>query len=287
MAMSQDTLSTGWTPQLGSRSLALGFFYWLTFLLVLEPGNVAGALDAGSRLDWAQEAMRILGASLLGCAVTPILLEQVRRFPVEGDHWRRHAVLQIAACAIVAALLIAISCVLADWLLRSEHRPFGLALVQELVANGLLVAFSVACFVALLHAIRFFRQAQSSKSATSAAFPAFISIKTRGRLTRVDVRDVDWIEAQGNYLALHAGATVHLLRESMARMEARLDPACFVRIHRRVIVAADRVRSVVPVAAGDANVLLKDGTALRLSRTYHDRVGALASSASGTDLSHT
>jgi hypothetical protein len=275
MAMSQNTLSAGSAPTTVSRALALGFLYWLTFLLVLEPGNVAGAMDSGNRLDWVQEILRILGASLLGAAVTPVLLEQVRRFPVEGVHWRRRAVLQIAACGIVAAVLVAISCILADWFLRSEHRPIGLALVQELISNGLLVAFSIAGFVALLHAVRFLRQAQNPKSELS--FPAFISIQTRGRLTRLDVRDIDWIEAQGNYLALHAGDAVHLLRDSMARMETRLDPACFIRIHRRTIVAVDRVREVAPLAAGDATVFLKNGAELRLSRTYHDRVAALTS----------
>ena len=269
--MSQNTLSA---PRFDVRVLALGFLYWLTFLLVLEPDNIARALHAGSPLQWSEEVVRILGASLLGCAITPILLEQVRRFPVEGAHWGRRVFLQIIGCGAVAAVLIALSCVLADWFLRSEHRPIATALGQEMISNGLLLAFTVAAFVAILHAIRLVRQtAQRSENAAPA--DGFIPVRTRGRLTLVDIEEIDWIEAQGNYLALHAGGAIHLVRESLARLEARLDPSRFVRIHRGTIVAVDRVRSITPVAAGDANVTLKDGAILRASRTYRDRIDTL------------
>ena len=273
--MSQNTLAASLEPRTGMRVLAFGFLYWLTFLLVLEPDNIARAVHAGSHLDWSEEIVRILGASLLGSAVTPVLLEQVRRFPVEGAHWGRRVILQVAGCAMVAAVLIAISCVLAEWFLRSEHRPIGVALGQELIANGFLLAFTVAAFVAVLHAVRLFRQVQGAKAAVSDQPVAFIPVKTRGRLTLVDIDEVDWIESQGNYLALHTGDAVHLIRDSLAAMEARLDPVRFIRIHRGTIVAADRVRSIAPVAAGDANVHLKDGTTLRASRTYRDRIDAL------------
>ena len=271
--MSQNTL-----PELkfDVRVLALGFLYWLTFLLVLEPDNIVRTLRAGHQLDWSEEIVRILGASLLGCAVTPILLEQVRRFPVEGVHWGRRAILQIAGCGAVATVLIALSCVLAGWFLRSEHRPMGTALGQEMISNGLLLAFTVAAFVAILHAIRLVRQTQTAPHPeTVASGNGFIPVKTRGRLTLVDIEEIDWIEAQGNYLAVHTGGAVHLVRESLARMETRLDPSRFVRVHRGVIVAVDRVRSITPVAAGDANLILKNGATLRASRTYRDRLDAV------------
>jgi two-component system LytT family response regulator len=84
----------------------------------------------------------------------------------------------------------------------------------------------------------------------------------------VDLDAVDWIETQGNYQALHVGAATHLLRETSERLEARLDPARFVRIHRRAIVAVGRVRKMEPLANGDANVHLSNGAELRLSRRH-------------------
>jgi hypothetical protein len=255
------------------RMLGIGFLFWLAFLLALEPDNV---IRAGAHLEWSQEMTRILGASLLGSAATPLLLELVRRFPVEGAHWRRHALLHVAADMAIAAGLIFVSCVLADWFLPAEHRPFGLALRTELVSNGPLVAFCVVAFTALVHAVRLFERGRAQPEAEpSASYLSSLAVRERGRTTLVDLAHVDWIETQGNYVALHAGSTVHLVRDSLARLEARLDPAQFLRVHRRIVVAADRIETVTSLGAGDAQLRLKDGTELRLSRNYRDGVVTL------------
>ncbi len=98
----------------------------------------------------------------------------------------------------------------------------------------------------------------------------------------LELANVDWIETQGNYLALHAGPAVHLIRETSVRFEARLDPRRFVRIHRRTIVALDRIRDVAALSNGDASLRLNDGTELRMSRGFRDavleKVGARAGS---------
>ena len=69
------------------------------------------------------------------------------------------------------------------------------------------------------------------------------------------------------------------MRETMARLEAKLDPRRFIRIHRSTIVNLDRVQKLSPSFAGEYAVVLNDGTKLRLSRGYHDRVAALLKSA--------
>lgn len=256
-----------------SRMLGIGFLFWLVFLLSLEPDNI---LRAGPHLQWSQETMRILGASLLGSAATPLLLDLVRRFPIEGMHWRRRILLHAAADTAIAAGLVFVSCVLADWFLPAEHRPFGLALREELVSNGPLISFCVVAFTALVHAVRFFERGRAPPAmAPSASHLSSIAVRERGQVTLVDLARVDWIETQGNYLALHAGSTVHLVRDSLARLEVRLDPARFLRVHRRIVVAADRIETVTPLGAGDAQLRLKDGTELRLSRSYRDGIETL------------
>lgn len=253
------------------REAALGFVYWLVFLLVLEPGNIFG--DVHGQLHWTPEILRIAGASALGAVATPFLLAQVRRFPIDGrDAWR-NAAIQIAGGALMAAGLIAISCVFAVWLLPSEHRPFALALREEFVVNWPLVAFAVAGLLAIAHAVRFFRQSRERADAAGTAdYLTRVSVKTNGRVIFVELDNVDWIEAQGNYLALHTAGAVHLIRESLGRFEARLDPAKFSRIHRSIIVAAGSVREMTPLGSGDAMLRLKDGTELRLSRNFRDRL---------------
>jgi two-component system LytT family response regulator len=93
-------------------------------------------------------------------------------------------------------------------------------------------------------------------------------VRTGERLLVVPAPDVDWIGAADDYCELHVGARSHLVRRTMNDMEQSLDPARFARIHRSTIVALDRVREMHPHVRGDWDVVLDDGTVLRLSRTY-------------------
>jgi two-component system, LytTR family, response regulator len=94
------------------------------------------------------------------------------------------------------------------------------------------------------------------------------AVRLGHRLTVVDVASVDWIEASGDYLELHAGRARHLVRMTMQEAEERLDPERFVRIHRSTMVQMDRVSGLEPSAAGDDVVVLRDGTRVRMSRRY-------------------
>ena len=83
------------------------------------------------------------------------------------------------------------------------------------------------------------------------------------------------MKTPGNYLALHVGSASHLRpRKPRMRLEPWLDPACFARIHRGAIVAVDRIREMKSLGAGDASLHLKDGTELRLSRNYRERLAS-------------
>ena len=95
-------------------------------------------------------------------------------------------------------------------------------------------------------------------------------VKTADRTVLLRVSEVDWIEAAANYLRLHRGREVHLLRETMNSIEARLDPLQFVRIHRSTIVNLDRIAHLESWFHGDYCVKLVDGTSLTLSRTYRE-----------------
>jgi len=100
-------------------------------------------------------------------------------------------------------------------------------------------------------------------------------VKNAGRVSFIDVDEIDWIEAAGVYVTVHAGAKGHLLRESLGSLEARLDPERFARIHRSAIVSLDRVAELRCDPKGQYNVLLKDGTPLKLSRTYREKLERL------------
>jgi two-component system LytT family response regulator len=101
-----------------------------------------------------------------------------------------------------------------------------------------------------------------------------VMIKSGNRVVFLKVEEIDWVEAAGNYLRLHVGRETHLLRETMSALEARLDPAKFLRIHRSTIVNIDRIQEFHPLFHGDYAVLLNDGTQLTLSRGYRQKLPA-------------
>jgi two-component system LytT family response regulator len=99
-------------------------------------------------------------------------------------------------------------------------------------------------------------------------------VKEEGKMYFVPVGEIDWIEAFGNYARLHTGQRTHLIRETMSTLERALDVRRFARIHRSTIVNLDRIRQMDLWGSGDYMVRLSDGTQLKLSRWYRDRLEA-------------
>ena len=97
-------------------------------------------------------------------------------------------------------------------------------------------------------------------------------VKNAGEICFVKIADIDWIEAADYYACLHVGGRTHLLRRSMSDLERELDQKIFCRIHRSAIVNIRRVRELRLGANGEYEVVLDDGTALRLSRSYREQL---------------
>jgi two-component system LytT family response regulator len=102
-----------------------------------------------------------------------------------------------------------------------------------------------------------------------------IAVKSGGYVVWVKLDEVDWIGSADNYAELHVGAKSHLLRETMAALESRLDPKKFVRISRSVIVNAPRIKELKRLFYGGCELILQDGTKLTLSRRYRDKLPQL------------
>lgn len=99
-------------------------------------------------------------------------------------------------------------------------------------------------------------------------------VRINDRTYIVPVADVRWMQSDGNYVDLHTPTGAHTIRETLASLEARLDPARFIRIHRRVIVAIDFIKEMQPWFAGDQVLVLRDGTKLRVTRTRREALAA-------------
>jgi two-component system LytT family response regulator len=99
-----------------------------------------------------------------------------------------------------------------------------------------------------------------------------LAIKSSGQVAFLKISDIDWIEAADYYACLHVAGKTHLLRRSMSELEQDLDVRTFCRIHRSTIVNLDRVRGLELGEDGEREVLLENGTRLRLSRRYRKQV---------------
>jgi two-component system LytT family response regulator len=95
-----------------------------------------------------------------------------------------------------------------------------------------------------------------------------IVVRDGDKAVFVKVSDVDWIEAESNYVRLHLGKSSHLVRETLSVLEQRLDSRQFRRIHRSTIVNVEAIRELHSWFHGEYRVLLKSGTELKLSRSY-------------------
>jgi hypothetical protein len=89
-------------------------------------------------------------------------------------------------------------------------------------------------------------------------------------LVRAD--EVDWVEAQGNYVALHVGGEVRLLRQTLADMELRLKDHGFIRTHRRALVNRQRMQAIIPPELGELGVRLSSGQVAPLSESRRAEV---------------
>lgn len=103
-------------------------------------------------------------------------------------------------------------------------------------------------------------------------------IRESGRVFFLNVDEIDWIKAQGNYVQIHTNDTAHLLRETMNGMESKLDPRKFLRLRRSTIVRIDQIREMQPMFNGEYAVILKDDTQLISSRRYRNKLASLLKS---------
>lgn len=102
-----------------------------------------------------------------------------------------------------------------------------------------------------------------------------IVVRASGRIFFVRVKDIDWVEGDGNYVRLHSGGKSHLVRETLKSIEARLDPKRFLRVHRSSIINVDRIVSLEPYFHGEYVITMRDGAKVTSSRSHSEAVRSL------------
>lgn len=99
-----------------------------------------------------------------------------------------------------------------------------------------------------------------------------LAIKDGSSITFVVIKDIDWIDAAGDYMCVHVDGVTHIMRTTMKELESKLDPSIFQRVHRSTIVNLHRVEKVSSHINGEFHLILSCGSSLKMSRSYKEKV---------------
>lgn len=105
-------------------------------------------------------------------------------------------------------------------------------------------------------------------------YPEVLAIKDGSEVTRVSVQDIQWIDAAGDYMCVHAIDGMHIMRKTMKELEQELNPQWFVRVHRSAIANIRYVKKLVSHISGEYHLILQNETELKVSRSHRDKVKA-------------
>jgi two-component system, LytTR family, response regulator len=162
-----------------------------------------------------------------------------------------------------ARLAAALDRVRAQWQQQQAlaQREQLMALLAEVKGNGELAADPDAV--------------AANRAAAAPRYARMLPIRSGRETLRLDVTTIDWIDAAGDYMCLHADGQTHVLRATMKELEEMLDPLVFQRVHRSTIVNLARVKSLRPHLNGECFLKLQSGQEVKLSRTFRDKVELL------------
>ena len=249
-------------PYPWSRQCAMGALFWLCVALALEPGNLMrwhGSLPA-----WHHEVLRVGMASLLFGSCGPIIFWLVRAWPVRSGRVSLKAIWHAGAISALSLIYLTIANILAELFLNGPgigHLP------QEIAANFTLLA---AVLAALDLAVHFIVPAQREQS-----YIRDISVKSKHGTFQLPLAQIERLEAQENYVALHTVTEVHLIRMTLSSLIGQLDPSLFTRIHRGVVINRACVEKIKSIGNGKLQVSLRSGAQTIASRAYANALRGL------------
>lgn len=257
--------------------------FWIGLLLfeavadsvtvLIDIGRVDADFDVWEPVLWE------FSSHAMVLALMPAVVAFTRRHPPSLLQWRRTLALYLPASLAWSVVHVAGMVALrkAGYAAYGSSYDFG-HVALEFGYEYLKDVRSFAFIVLTIEAYRLFlRRWQGEASVPQpaedvppgpAARPERFLVRKLGKEFLVPVADIEWLQAQANYVNLHVRGSAYPLRSTMAAVEAQLDPGRFVRVHRSYIVNLDRIDRIEPLDSGDARILMRDGALLPCSRRY-------------------
>jgi hypothetical protein len=241
--------------------------------------------DSGHRIGLDRTVVHEMASHIMVAALLPAIYWLHRRFPL-GASPRNIAIHVLAVVPFSVTRTVGMTGLRLLWFagVMGERYSFPLTadrLFYEFTKDIVSYAMLSAAVVAIRYILERKPSAEPALPATppsmAAALPERFAVRKRGgNEVVVEVADIDWIEAAGNYAVLHVGGDTFEIRSSLSKLEAELDPKRFVRVHKSHMVNIARVTEVTPWISGDWRIRLQDGAEVNLSRRYRQRFEALA-----------
>ena len=241
--------------------------------------SVTSAIDHAWLPAW-QPWLWECSSALLLLALLPAVIAVEQRWPLRFDSWRRSLPLHLLAS--VPFSLIHVGGMIAlrklGYAVAGQHYDFGRWWTNA-GYEYLKDVRSYFSIIAVLALYRLWRMRQQGEARLLAApddgppvepveRPERFLVRKLGRDFLLNAREIEWLQASGNYVNLHLRGRDYPMRTTMAAIEARLDPARFVRVHRSYFVNLDYLTEIEPLDTGDARLTLRDGGKIACSRRY-------------------
>ncbi|MCW5734916.1 MAG: LytTR family transcriptional regulator [Enhydrobacter sp.] len=259
------------------------------FAVSIATRTYVGAADEvrrGHEIPLSRTLVEEVTSHLVVAALLPALYWMHRRFPIGGAP--RNLLVHIAAVVPFSLVHTAgMGALRLLWFTAIVGIPYAYTLTPDRLqyefakdlVSYLMLTTGVLALQYLLQRVDAAKPAEEVPETTAsvASPPERFTVRKRGGSeVVVEMVDIDWIEASGNYAILHVGGETFEIRSSLTRLESELDPKRFVRVHKSHVVNISRVAEVTPWVSGDWRIRLQDGAEVNLSRRYRQRFEALA-----------
>lgn len=265
----------------------------LGFALVGFLANVSLALiesgRSGGQMEWLEPVVLEGTSHIAMILLIPLVLRFDHRFTIRGNNWRStvsaHALFSVVFSLGHVTLMYwarvyiySVSSGLGSYHWGNWLTEFGYEYLKDFRAYMLLIVliYLYRFILRRLQGEAGFLDDASHEVKESGTSDRFL-VKKLGREFLVRIDEIDWIESSGNYVNLHVGDRVYPLRETMTRIDARLLPMGFQRVHRSAIVNLDRVAEIVAFDTGDGEARLQTDARVPVSRRFRQELrGRLA-----------
>lgn len=267
-----------WVVVLGIDAVFNSVVSWLDLRRVGSPAA-----------PWEPVVWEVSSVLVVGLLI-PAIVAFERRFPLRWATLPRHLGWHLAASAAFCVLHVGAMVALrhAAYLALGQHYTYdwGIGLAYEYLKDIRSYALILAALLSYrLLLLRLQGEARlldapeapagappapGSPAASPPARPERFLVRKLRKEFLVAASDIEWLQAQGNYVGLHVNGHDYLLRATLSDFLAQLDPAKFARVHRSHAVNRDRIAQIEPLEAGDARLLMKDGSWVPCSRRYRE-----------------